>query len=107
MSPLWLAHIQERPSAATGTVKMRPTTMPFFQHVVVVVAPLTGRARSRSALEDERRHHGGGGGYFCLQDRLPFRPRSSAGRAPPTIPKCSRRRLACSFGGRSLMLSQS
>jgi hypothetical protein len=30
-----------------------------------------------------------------------------AGCAPPTIPKCSRTRPACSFGGRSLMLSQS
>ena len=49
---------------------------------------------------------------FFLPDRfqkgrLPFRPRPSTGRAPPKIPKCSRKRLACSFGGRSLMLSQS
>ena len=29
------------------------------------------------------------------------------GRTPPKIPKCSRTRLACSFGGRSLVLSQS
>ena len=36
---------------------------------------------------------------FRLQGRLPFRPRPSAGRAPPTIPKYSRTRLACSFGG--------
>jgi hypothetical protein len=34
-----------------------------------------------------------------------FRP--SAGRAPPRIPKYSRKRLACSLGGRSSVLSQS
>jgi hypothetical protein len=44
---------------------------------------------------------------FRLQGRLPFRPRPTARRAPPKIPKCSRRRLACSFGGASFMLSQS
>src|SRR6516165_2703231 len=44
---------------------------------------------------------------FRLQGRLPFRPRPSSGRAPPTIPKYSRTRLACSFGGASFMLSQS
>ena len=49
---------------------------------------------------------------FFLPDRfqkgrLPFRPRPSTGRAPPKIPKCSRKRLACSFGGRSSTLSAS
>jgi dihydrofolate reductase len=42
-----------------------------------------------------------------LHGRLLFRPRPSAGRAPPKKPKYSRTRLVCSFGERSLMLSQS
>jgi hypothetical protein len=49
------------------------------------------------ATADASRFHG----------RLPFRPRLSAGRAPPKIPKCSCTRLACAVGGRSLVLSQS
>jgi hypothetical protein len=53
MSPLCLlAHIQGRSGGATGALKMRPTTTPFLQYVVVVVAPLTRLARSRGALED-------------------------------------------------------
>jgi hypothetical protein len=39
----------------------------------------------------------------ALHGRLP----PFAGRAPPKIPKCSRERLACSFGVRSSTLSQS
>jgi hypothetical protein len=41
---------------------MRPTTMPVLQHVVVVIAPLAGRARDLRAFEDQRGHFGGGGG---------------------------------------------
>ena len=41
----------------------------------------------------------------ALHGRLPFRPRPFPGRAPPTIPKNSRKRLCFSFGGRCLMLS--
>ena len=36
--------------------KMRPTTMPFLKHIVVVVATLSRRTQGRGALEDERGH---------------------------------------------------
>src|SRR5262245_15782364 len=35
---------------------MRPTTTPFLEHVVVVVAPLARWTRHLRALEDQRRH---------------------------------------------------
>ena len=43
----------------------------------------------------------------ALHGRFLRRPRPSAGRTPPKIPKCSSKRLACSFGVRSSKLSQS
>jgi hypothetical protein len=37
--------------------KTRRKMLGIIQHVVVVVAPLTGRARGRCAFEDQRRHY--------------------------------------------------